>query len=165
MKFGGSENVTTIGRGIVRLLSNMDGNKHVIYLHDVLHIPVLLRKLFSVSAPTKKGCSAEFHNDRCYIKNQEGVIKLVGTLKNGIYFADVEKYKSIEISSQEVFVGEEINSKIDLWHQRMGHLNPNYLIRTAKVVRGMEAIVNAKQYEDVQEEIIKCDSCCKGKLP
>eukprot|EP00794_Sanderia_malayensis_P008304 gene8304-biopygen6716 len=101
-------------------------------LKDVLYVPKLQSKLFSLSLITEKGVPAEFHGKACGIKIGEQ--KYIIGHKNG------KLYKLNTISDETCCIGKaNVNEKPELWHQRYGHLGYDNLkqLNRKKMVNGL----------------------------
>lgn len=71
-------------------------------------------KLHSVSKIIDRGYTAEFQKDQAKIINHEGAICIVAKRKTNLYLVE-------EINEPANFTIRK--SKLQLWYERMGHLN------------------------------------------
>ena len=103
------------GKGQVHL-TVLNGNEKVdIVLQDVLYVPKLQNKLFSLPSVTEKGAAVEFKGESCGIKIN-GKDYLIGH-KHG------KLYKLNTVPADETCcIGKTKQQPLDLWHQRYGHL-------------------------------------------
>ena len=111
-------------------------------LNDVLHVPQLQNKLFSLPSITEKGESVEFKGKTCGITVDEK--KYLIAHKHG------KLYKLNTLSESEAcYVGQTAykNDSLLLWHLRYGHLGYDNLklLNDKSMVNGMS--VNAKESE------------------
>lgn len=135
-------------------------------LNDVLHVPVLRRKLNSLSAATRNGCSGTFKGDNLDFFDANGSRILSSTKINNLYCAKVDKsdHDPIQDSDEEADEGYVAElDEITLWHQRMGHVNDKYLLNTAKAVIGLDKLINVKISPKQVGETVKCIGCSYGK--
>lgn len=154
IKFGGSETGTGVGVGSVKIRTSVDGRFKVIKLHDVLHVPELRRKLISLSSASESGAKGIIDADSITIYNNHDHKILVANREKNLY--------CVETFHVEMSTTDENN--IRLWHERCGHINVDYLLKTAKSVQGLEDLQNVKLSNNKSYESIDCVSCCKGKL-
>ena len=88
-------------------------------MYDVLHIPKLSCNLFSVRVATKRGNTFKFGQSKCWIRGPKGTLEGMGFLAGKLYHLKCDVITGEEKAS---LVSEDL-SEIDLWHQRLGHLN------------------------------------------
>ena len=124
-------------------------------MYDVLYVPKLTNNLFSVNAAAQKGNVVCFGHKYCWIRKGR---KLVGTgLPIGKLYklnCDVQRPPP---SEKITIAGEtEDCSKIDLWHQRLGHVNLKQLRQLAKNAEGVDIPSEGKQSF--------CEACIQGKM-
>lgn len=163
IRFAGSQKGFGVGIGKVKIIAIVNGYKKEETLNDVLHVPGLRRKLFSLSAAMKRGCRGEFINDKIVIRGSNDLVKLVARRTNNLYFADIDCSEcnvahELECDSQEE---PSNNEGITLWHQRMGHINDRYLTKTSQAVIGMGEL-SLDRNKNLHDKI-KCQACCIGK--
>ena len=84
----------------------------------MLLVPELACNLFSVRAATSHGHSVKFSKTKCWIRNHKGKLCALGTLEEKLYHLDCTT-RLVEVAS---LASSEVR-QIDLWHQRLGHLN------------------------------------------
>jgi hypothetical protein len=109
-------------KGTVKLLINdafNHNNETTIYLNDVLYVPQLNRRLFSVVAEWNRcGGTVTFLMDRCRISIFENEDKLINTI-------DVDPIYAIEEVNQQQVLSVNNNKRVSvsqtLLHQRLGH--------------------------------------------
>lgn len=119
-----------------------------VQLQDVLCVPKLTANLLSVSQITAKGKSVIFTSRGCVIQDQIGTVLATASLVDGLYRLD----GSIEVALASIGA----NETMELWHRRLGHLNPNDLMRMRNGgVNGVSFVGN--------QQSIACVACCKGK--
>lgn len=165
IRFAGSQRGHGIGIGRVKIITNVNGTKREDFLNNVLYVPELRRKLFSLSAATKKGCRGEFIDNKIVIRGPDNTVRLTAKRVNNLYYADVhciecnaahEEVNEVE----DIHEGQDVN--LVLWHQRMGHINTKYLVKTSKAVQGMEGLKEDRP-DGSPHDTIKCQACCIGK--
>ncbi len=88
-------------------------------MFDVLHVPQLACNLFSVRAAAKKGNTVKFGQMKCWISGPNGGLKGIGYAYGKLYQLKCKVIMTEESAS----IVSENKSNIDLWHQRLGHLN------------------------------------------
>ena len=99
------------GKGQVRLHTRVKGEERTVTLKDVLHVPSLIRNLFSMSAVTKDPNVSYYGKSALLEIRHKNKSVLEGHLHG--------KLLHIECT----YAREEANSTIEqhLWHQRLGH--------------------------------------------
>ena len=142
------------GKGDVRLIVKDKTENVKLILKDVLFVPKIQNKLFSLPAITEKGVTVDFDGESCGI-TIEGKRYHIGT-KHG------KLYRLNTFDSSETCCIAKTNPKknvdVELWHQRYGHLGyDNLKLLTKKeLVNGM--VFDAKENIDRN-----CDGCAMGK--
>ena len=111
--------VEAVGVGNVRLnmLFKVSDSKRAV-MYNVLYVPKLACNLFSVRAAAGKGNIVKFGRSRCWIRDRNGKLYGMGSLVGKLYQLDCEPAPVEDASA----VCERRNN-MDLWHQRLGHLN------------------------------------------
>lgn len=164
VRFGGQEKSQGIGVGVLKITSIVNGQKLDVYLQDVLFVPILRRKLISLSAVTKHGCYGTFKSSNLTIIDKNGKPIITSTLIGGLYYANVEDNDHETIINDDEDDGCLVEmDNLSLWHQRMGHINNQYLLKTAKVVEGMQQLNNIKNPSKPIGDSVKCVGCLHGK--
>ena len=147
--------VEAVGIGSIRL--NMlfevsDSKRAVIY--DVLHVPRLSCNLFSVRAAAKRGNTVKFGQSRCWIRGPKGTLQGMGFVAGKLYHLKCEVITDEESTS---IVSEDL-PEVDLWHQRLGHLNGQQL--NTLVERGLASGIKLS----ATSELSFCEGCVEGKM-
>ena len=150
---GDGRTVSALGSGKVRVVSHLYHNKKIAgWMTDVLYVPKLTSNLFSVNAATLKGNVISFGHKYCWIRNKKK--KLIGT-SSPSYILNCEVLKS-PVDKATVAEETEGSSKIDLWHQRLAHVN----------VKQLRQLVKNSEGVDLQPEgkMKFCKACVHGKM-
>uniref|UniRef100_A0A1X7U1E6 CCHC-type domain-containing protein n=1 Tax=Amphimedon queenslandica TaxID=400682 RepID=A0A1X7U1E6_AMPQE len=121
-------------------------------MYNVMYIPKLACNLFSVRAVANCGNTIRFGKTNCHIPDSKGKLVGMGSLADKLYYLQCEAMIR-EQASVPVTKG-----KVDLWHQRLGHLNePQPREMTNHwLVRGMELPKCAA--------LSFCEECVEGKM-
>ena len=120
---GGDRTVDAIGVGNVHVKMKLKvGEPKKCVIYRVLYVPKLACNLFSVRAAVSKGNSVKFSKSKCWIQNPSGDLYGTGLLVGKLYQLDCEP-----ISAEHASVALKKQSDLDLWHQRLGHLNAQHL--------------------------------------
>ena len=125
-------------------------------MYDVLHVPKLACNLFSVRAAAKKGNTVKFNQVRCWIKGPKGSLQGMGSLTGKLYQLKCE----VEVlnDKENVSVVTENLPEVDLWHQRLGHLNKQQL--NTLVDRNFASGIKLS----TTSELSFCEGCVEGKM-
>ena len=152
---GDGYSILAVGSGKVKVITQHNGDKVVVWMTDVLYVPELTNNLFSVHAATSKGNTVLFRNRECCIRNKNGKVIGTGTSFGKLYLLNFEVQ---HISTEKATVAEEpvcSTNKIDLWHQRLAHVNLKQLLQQVESSDGI----------DLQTEgnLNFCEACVQGK--
>ena len=152
VRLGNGHTVEAYGSGKVKITMRISRNKDISTLLDkVLFVPKLACNLFNVRAVTQKGYIVQFGNSLdtvwtqfghsldtvwtqfghscCWIKDSNGKVRGKGRLTNKMYMLITDE----EISTKNHGAKKAENEsphELDLWHQRLGHINENQLLQT-----------------------------------
>lgn len=120
---------------------------------QVLYVPKLTCNLFSVRAAAVKGKYIKFGHTKCWIRDSSGNLCGMGSLVDNLYHLDC-KPVSMELAS---IVSKEHND-LDLWHQRLGHINGSKLKEIARkgILKDLKIPLTA--------ELSFCEGCVEGKM-
>ena len=155
VSLGDGRVVEAVGVGTIRLnmffkVSNAKRGT----TYNVLHVPQLARNLFSVRAAAKKGNTVKFDNLKCCISGPNGKLKGMGHAYGKLYQL---KCKVIIAEESAPVVSEDVSS-IDLWHQRLGHLNSQHL----RVLVDRQLACGIKL--PGATKLSFCEGCVEGKM-
>ena len=158
VRLGDGHTVEAYGSGQVKIALKINKNKDILTILDkVLFVPKLACNLFSIRAVTQKGYIVQFGHSCCWIKDSNGNVRGKGHLSNRMYklISDAESTtKSHEVKKATI----ENPHQLDLWHQRLGHVNKNQLLQTIKnsLIKGVNFSEN--------DRLNFCEGCVEGKL-
>lgn len=85
IRFAGTQRGYGIWVGRVKINTIVNGVVKEEILNDVIHVPDLRRKLFSLNAAMNRGCRGEFIDDKIIIKGPDNRIKLIARRTNSLY--------------------------------------------------------------------------------
>jgi len=124
-------------------------------LTDILHVPGIAKILFYVSKTTSLNHVFEFNNIVVVRNNQRTVIG-EGVNDNKLYKLCCKTKLSTIENIEHIAISQETSS-IDLWHQRLKHINTNNLkaLSKKKLIEGL-SIKNKEHY-------FFCKSYVQGK--
>ena len=154
---GDGRSVDACGSGeiqIMMILGPKEKYQRKSTMAKVLYVPKLTANLFSARAVTAKGNVVQFGHTLCWIKNAKGKLIAKGRLAGNMYCLDCK----VEEGRKQASVAGTSNQKINLWHQRMGHMNlPQMKTMVSKaIVTGIDISGTNK--------LDFCEACVKGKL-
>lgn len=154
---GDGRTVEAVGVGTVRvnMLFKVSNSKKAV-MYDVLHVPKLACNLFSVRAAAKKGNTVKFNQVRCWIKGPKGSLQGMGSLTGKLYQLKCEV--EVLTDKENVSVVTENLPEVDLWHQRLGHLNKQQL--NTLVDRNLASGIKLS----TTSELSFCEGCVEGKM-
>ena len=140
------------GSGQVKLML-YDVNQPVgVILNNVLYVPKIQNKLFSVSSASEEGGTLVFDKDGVTLK-KNGKSRRIAHKRNKLYHLSCEP----EDHEESCCLAEQ--EKISLWHERFGHLNFGDLkkLQDDGMVKGM----NVSKINESHESV--CHGCALGK--
>lgn len=117
--------VESVGFGTVYVI----GAGGVITFEKALHVPLLPYNLISLSTLWKKGAQVVHHMNGTFSVFLNNRLVFDGFLKNRLPFVNLRVLRTCN-SSPSSF-------SFNLWHERLGHINPQYVRDTSKVTTGM----------------------------
>ncbi|UYV68055.1 hypothetical protein LAZ67_5002921 [Cordylochernes scorpioides] len=138
------------GKGNIDILSYVDSQKINATLLDVLYIPELETNLFSISTATKHGLTLICKGNQIKLTKNSKVL-VTGIKENSNLYRIFIKAKQ----SSQTHVAQ---LSLDIWHQRMGHVNP---------VELTQMFENNVFEEDIKirenPDSLLCEACIYGK--
>ncbi|UYV67002.1 hypothetical protein LAZ67_4003628, partial [Cordylochernes scorpioides] len=147
---GDGKKIYAKGKGNIDILSYVDSQKINATLLDVLYIPELETNLFSISTATKHGLTLICKG------NQIKLTKISKVLVTGI--KDNLNLYRIFIKAKQSSQTHVAQLSLDIWHQRMGHVNPIKLTQMFENnVFGEDIKIREKP------DSLLCEACIYGK--
>ncbi len=113
-------------------------------MYDVLYVAC---NLFSVRAAAQKRNFVKFGRSKCWIRGKAGSLLGMGSVRGKLYRLDCECEKASPIPEQAC------EESLDLWHQRLGHVNEKYLNTMSRC-----EMVTGTQRNNF------CEGCVEGKM-
>jgi len=148
----GGGNINIVGTGdILMQIGNKQGDTKTILLKDVKYIPSVTRNLISVKRLQEKNVETTFKASGEVDLKKDGDLIGQAFIQDGLPTLNCKPIP---------FVIEEANllseATILTWHQRLGHINTNYVKKLSKRVDGMKI-------KDSPTEFV-CKGCQLGKM-
>ena len=146
--------IEAIGIGNVVVQSEVEGKRMKITMKNVLHVPKLHSNLLSVSHMVKEGCKVEFFTSRGTIRASNNVLLAEASHVVNLFYIQFKKVFTAEVASVA-----HVHGKMDLWHQRMGHLH-------FKGVKALPSLVNGVDLGETQLDESHhgpCETCLEDK--
>jgi len=140
-----NQSINYVGVGTVIGLTTVNGKAQKIELKNVLHAPDLPCRYFSVTTVLSKGFHVIFAAKDARITHGDQTLG-VGFRKGDHFWLKIETTPSLDAKQPAL--------PIDIWHQRLGHLNWNAISK----VQGPQ-IINRRP-TDLN---IPCEGCLQGK--
>ena len=156
VSMGDGHMVEACGKGDIQFTMVLQNDRSKeITMRGALYVPKLTCSLFSVRATAMKGNTVKFENGSCLIYDKNGVLLGTGSLEDKLYYL---KFESVTQESVAIAAGSEVKNKVDLWHQRLGHLNEIQLREMASqnLVKGMIIPKSTR--------ISFCEKCVEGMM-
>ena len=86
-------------------------------LMNVLHVPTITQNLVSIGQIINQGMQVRFTHLGCYIE-EEGQVIAQGRCEGRMFILDTDQARTALFAR-----GQKLESDIDLWHKRFGHVN------------------------------------------
>ena len=138
------------GEGTVQLpLYECDQDVTHLTLYKVLYVPDLSKNLVSVTAMTKTGAEVYFDDKNCTVHKDDKQFIIGHAYHGKLYRMNTNREYA---SMTAVAVNPE------LWHQRLGHLNKNYMDQLSK-----GNLATGIKYK-VGDGTAECEPCILGKM-
>nr|GEY50729.1 retrovirus-related Pol polyprotein from transposon TNT 1-94 [Tanacetum cinerariifolium] len=155
-----SKPIATISPGIFRndhianIMGYGDYQIRNVTISRVYYVEGLGRNLFSVGQFCDSDLEVAFRKHTCFIRNLEGVDLLKGSRGSNLYTLSLD---NLLLSSPICLLSKASKTKSWLWHQRLSHLNFDYITFLAKqgLVQGLPKLRNQKYH--------LCSACALGK--
>lgn len=138
VRFGNNEQGEGVGVGDIKAMVSIGKEKRVITLKDVLYVPTLKRKLFSISATTKYGHQGIISKNAIILKDSEGNTKLIGRKQSGLYRVELEELSTKAYAASTV-------DNLTLWHRRLAHVNRQVIQTMVKE----QSVIGLKPFRDI----------------
>ncbi|UYV64540.1 hypothetical protein LAZ67_3001142 [Cordylochernes scorpioides] len=147
---GDGKKIYAKGKGNIDILSYVDSQKINATLLDVLYIPELETNLFSISTATKHGLTLICKGNQIKLTKNSKVL-VTGIKDNSNLYRIFIKAKQ----SSQTHVAQ---LSLDIWHQRMGHVNP---------IKLTQMFENNVFEDDIKirekPDSLLCEACIYGK--
>lgn len=142
------------GRGTVRIETTNGETVKGIQLKDTLHVPDLRSNLMSVAKIVDAEYTVTFDKNRAEIrKKKDRDILLIADRIGDLYYVRESPEQLACVSSTNIK-----KSQLQIWHERLGHLNESDLLEMHK----REAVLGMKIRKG--EKLPPCEVCSSGKL-
>ena len=153
---GNGRMVSAIGVGKVKVTKQPhNGESVVCWMTNVLYVSKLTNNLFSIHAATCKGNTVSFQHKDCCIRNKNRKFIGTGSSLDKLYKLDCE-VRQLPAESTMIAEGPvQSTSKIDLWHQRLAHVNLKQLRQQVESSDGIDM--------QSQGKLNFCEACVQGK--
>jgi hypothetical protein len=138
---------------IIMMLGTREKNKKESFLTKVFYVPKLACNLFSVRAATSHEYIVQLGHSLCWIKDPNGKVAARGKLSGNMYQLDCQ----VEKPANQASVATHSDDKLDLWHQRMAHLNIGQMKKmiSKNLTMGLDA--------SGAKKLTFCEPCAESK--
>ena len=129
-------------KGRAKVLHDLEGVPHELFLEDALYIPSYKQNIFSVQAAVNKGGAVNLTPNSSELSAPDGTkfsIKKYGKL----YYLNYTNPNSGAYSAE-------------VWHKILGHCNMSDVFKLENVVEGMKITTKGK---------LECDTCARENVP
>jgi Integrase core domain/gag-polypeptide of LTR copia-type/GAG-pre-integrase domain len=148
VSLGGHAEIAQIGIGTV-IVKTIGGDRtSQLTLHNVMHVPDAQARYFSVGALLSKGGRIAFGERKFEILIDNRKIAQ-GYLADNLFWLDT--------SNPAIHAHTSTSTPIEIWHQHMGHLSYNALMRHSASVKGMSFSA------PISDDQSLCPGCELGK--
>ena len=149
---GDGSTVEAVGVGDVNVNMKFEGLNKQATLYNVLYVPKLTHNLFSVQAAASKGNTVQFSRTQCLIWDETGKVRGMGSLMGKLYQLNCEPVviEHVSVASCE--------NNINVWHQRLGHINEQQLKMIIE-----RNLINGVTFQR-SADLSFCRGCVEGKM-
>ena len=152
---GDGHSVEALGVGRVKIVTELrQGKKIPGWMNDVLYVPKLAGNLFSVRAAAQNRKVISFGHKYCWIRDKKNQPVGTGSTVGKLYKLDCEVLKPSGESAQTA--KESQKGGVELWHQRLAHVNLNQLFQLEKNAEGLGL--------PCEKKLGFCEACIQGKM-
>ncbi|GKE44025.1 retrovirus-related pol polyprotein from transposon TNT 1-94, partial [Tanacetum coccineum] len=139
---------------IAKIMGYGDYQMGNVTISRVYYVEGLGHNLFSVGQFCDSDLEVAFRKHTCFIRDLEGVDLLKGSRGSNLYTLSME---NLLLSSPICLLSKASKTKSLLWHQRLSHLNFDYITSLAKqgLVQGLPKLKYRKDH--------LCSACALGK--
>lgn len=138
-----------IGQGDVTIQLN---NGTVKEISQVLYIPGLKKNLFSVQQLDKAGGEVKLKSGQCILRDRESQIIAECSLEGDLYNLGTTFKRT---SNDGIALVTSTNNKAQLWHLRLGHINPSRMKIIQQISHGVDSFN--------ERNLPLCEACLHGK--
>ncbi|OWZ06852.1 Ty1-Copia Retrotransposon protein [Phytophthora megakarya] len=124
-----SATMTSTLKGNCLLETTVNGDKRSILLTNVYYCEALGRNLLSLSQLRRRGLNFTFA-DKCTFHSRDGSVVGEATEHEGLWIINANTLCSSSSNGYAYFVNVQ-NSSLQKWHERLGHVNYQDLLRMA----------------------------------
>ncbi|BES98060.1 Hydra magnipapillata [Nesidiocoris tenuis] len=143
--------IPVLGQGQVPIRVQNSSGERNISLENTLFVPELRTNLLSVAKIVDKGFTVTFDKRQALALGKNGEILLTADRIGDLFYL---REDASQETAQLTYEGKN-DLSIDLWHQRLGHLNEKDLRSMSKTVKGLKF---------KKTEMSACEVCLQGKI-
>lgn len=148
-------------KGRIVTHSVVNNEKIQIRMEDVLYIPDLALNLLSLRRLESSGKKVTFYNG-CVTVEVDGEVVATGRQSGRLYCMnfECEQKKTFQASEASAMISGKVPRKLELWHQRYGHLGSDNL---AKLLS--KNMVDGMKVDAIPNPLVNklCEACIVGK--
>lgn len=160
VRFGNNHTGAGIGIGDIRAISTLsNGKTRTLLIKNVLYVPQVFKKLLSVRAATQQGSTGVILKESIILRDDGGE-QLMAEIHGNLY-----RTKAKAISPEVLLVNTDESYNLNLWHERLGHVNERTILQMQKnnSVIGLSDFSLHKSKPRGLRQSIFCDSCMLSK--
>ena len=148
-----NESTRIMGTGDVRIMADVGKSDEEIIFKKVFYVPDLRTNLLSVARATDHGFEVKFCKDGAVVVDKDGHVTLRAERRGNLYYVIKSGNHVNMVEKQSVS-----KSEINIWHEKLGHLNEQdlKLMANRELVYGLNIKSDAKLSE--------CEVCMREKL-
>ncbi|TVY12516.1 Retrovirus-related Pol polyprotein from transposon TNT 1-94, partial [Lachnellula arida] len=152
IRIANGHSLAVLGKGNIPVKAK---NNEII-IKNVFYVPDLKANLISTKELINKGWNITFHKDLVELNNK--TIKVTASWHNNAYYLNM----LVDFNALEpvVYYTKPENNKLDLYHNRLNHLNKDTLLKTIDNTSGLSLNDN----EASNNNISNCEPCFMGKF-
>lgn len=160
----GDTHLEVLGKGSIRVITEINGVNTTRTINDVLYVPGLGTNLFSIGAATENGLEARFQGDRVFFYRGNSLILTGKRTGDTLYLLNLKPQIKLESANTTDHVGKafgaNLRASLTVWHKRLGHANYQNILKMAS--KDLAEGLNMTAERSIPTTL--CTACERGKF-
>ena len=134
-------------------MADVGKSKNGVVLEKVFYVPDLRTNLYSVAEATDHGHELKFRKEGAVVTNKNGLVVLRAERRGNFYYIKQSENRVNMVQNHGAH-----KSEINLWHEKLGHLNE----RDLKLMTNRNLVYGLNFKSD--DKLSECEVCLREKL-